>query len=167
MARKHDDDRDDDRDEAEHCVLGWREWAALPDLGIKRLKIKIDTGARTSALFARDVTFITKDGEPWVEFVVYPRQRTHKGAIRCEAPVIDVRDIRSSTGHVHRRAVIRTELVVGEHHWPIEVTLAKRKHMKFRMLLGREGLAGHCQVDVARSYLQGKPHRTPRPRRER
>ena len=160
MARTHDDETDD----PQPFLLGRREWAGLPELGIKRLKVKLDTGARTSALFARDVSFFTKDDEPWVKFTVYPRQGTHKGAVHCETPVIDVRDIRSSTGHVHRRAVIRTELVIGSHHWPIEVTLAKRKHMRYRMLLGRQGMAGHCLIDVGRSYIQGRPHPTPTPR---
>ena len=138
-------------------ILGWREWAALPALGINRLKVKIDTGARTSALFARDIEAFERDGQHWVRFVVYPRQGTHRGAKTCEAPVLDIRNVRSSSGHVHKRAVIETEIVIGARRWLIEVTLAKRKHMKFRMLLGRQALAGHCLADSGGSYLQGKP----------
>lgn len=149
-ATRHDQD-------AAPLTLGWREWAALPELGIERLKVKVDTGAQTSALLARKVELFERDGRRFARFLVYPRQKSRKGAIRCEAPVVDVRDVRSSSGHVHRRAVIETEIVMGGYRWPIEITLAKRKDLKFRMLLGRQGLRGHCLVDSGASYLLGRP----------
>lgn len=154
----------DPSDAPEPLVVGWRERVALPDLGIKTLRAKIDTGARTSALFARDVELFERGSRRWVRFVVYPRQGTRRGKVQCEAPLVDIRDVRSSSGHVHRRAVIRTEVVLDDRAWPIEITLAKRKNLKYRMLIGRQALAGHCLVDSGGSYLLGRPHRKKRDR---
>ncbi|MDA1194645.1 MAG: RimK/LysX family protein [Planctomycetota bacterium] len=145
--------------DAELPVAGWREWAALPGLGIRSIRPKLDTGARTSALVARDIEDFERNGHRWVRFTVYPRQRTKRGAVRCEAPCLEERDVRSSMGHVRRRRVIRTEIVLGTMRWPIEVTLAKRTNLRFRMLLGREAMRGRLLVDSARGSVFGRPKR--------
>jgi hypothetical protein len=156
----------DDMQPGEVFVAGWRERIALPDLGIPRLRAKLDTGAKTSALCARRIEMFERDGEPWVRFNVWPGVRGRAKKVSCEAPVVDIRTVRSSTGHEHTRPVIHTHVVMGEHRWPIEVTLAKRRKLKFRMLLGRQALAGRCLVDSGGSYLVGRPALPPRaPRR--
>lgn len=137
-------------------VVGWREWAGLPDLGVARVKAKVDTGARTSAIHAWDVTLFHKDGAPWAAFELHPRQRDNALRIACEAPVCDERVVRSSTGHEERRVVIRTTLALGADAWPIELTLARRDAMGFRMLIGRTALKRRALVDPSRSYLCSK-----------
>jgi len=140
----------------ELLTFGWREWVSLPELGISRIKAKIDTGARTSALHAFEVRPYSENGRDRVEFRIHPVQKDKTSVITCTADVIDERIITDSGGHREQRFVIRTELKIGAHHWPIEVTLTARDDMLFRMLIGRTALKGHAIVNPSRSYVIGK-----------
>lgn len=137
-------------------VLGWREWVALPALGIDRLKAKIDSGAKTSSLDAFDIEYFSRDGRAWVRFRVRPRQRRAQPVVTAEAPLVDERRVRASSGHEAPRAVIRTEVKILGRRYPIELTLATRQEMGFRMLLGREALRGRFLIDPGGSYAAGK-----------
>lgn len=138
-------------------VVGWREWIRLPQLGEFVIKAKIDTGARSSALHAFDVETFRRRGAAWVRFRIHPLQRTMESTIRTEAPILEHRAVRSSSGHLTLRPVILTELELFGTRWPIELTLANRDQMGFRMLLGREALRRRLTVDPGRSYLAGRP----------
>ncbi|MBI4161372.1 MAG: ATP-dependent zinc protease [Acidobacteria bacterium] len=139
----------------EKPVIGWREWVALPDLGIRAIKVKVDTGARTSALHVFDVRRV--EGEGLVRFRVHPRQRDSNLAVEARAPLRGRRRIRSSTGTEQDRLVIRTRVELAGQTWPIEVTLAERGTMGFRMTLGREAVRGRFRIDPGRSFLAGRP----------
>jgi hypothetical protein len=139
-------------------TAGWREWVGLPDLGLGLIKAKLDTGARSSALHAWDVTPMTYEGRDWVEFSVHPLHRDDRAVVRCRAPLVDRRTVKSSTGTRTRRFVIKTRLQVGDALWPIEVTLSNRRDMMFRMLLGRTALGGRLLVDSKASYLLSPKH---------
>lgn len=134
-------------------VLGWREWVSLPDLDIPRVKAKVDTGARTSALHAIRIRPFEADGRRMVRFVVHPRQRSTAREVVCEAPVLGERLVRSSSGRAERRFVIATTLAVAGVRHRIELTLTSRDAMGFRMLLGRQALRGSYLVDSGRSFL--------------
>ena len=136
-------------------TLGWREWVSLPDLGLDKIKAKVDTGARTSALHAFEVRQLDVDGRRCVEFKMHPRQRDNETVIVCRAYVIDERVVRDSGGHAEKRWVIETPVTLGDHTWPIEMTLTSRDDMLFRMLLGRTAIRKRAVVDPARSYLVG------------
>lgn len=140
-------------------VLGWREWARLPDLGVRSIKVKLDTGARTSALHAFGLRRFTRDGRPMVRFEIHPLQRSADSTVAAEAVVVDERVVRNSGGREEVRPVIRTTLQIGTERWPIEVTLARRDQMGFRMLLGREALKGRTVVDAGSSFRAGRPGR--------
>ena len=136
--------------------FGWREWIELPDFGITGVKAKIDTGARTSALHALNLHSIRRNGKPWARFDVQPLQKKNSATVRCEAPVIDHREVRNSGGQVEHRVVIETTIAIGGEAWPIEVTLTNRSDMRFRMLLGRTALRGRGLVNPSRSFVSSK-----------
>lgn len=137
-------------------ALGWREWLALPDLGVPSVKAKIDTGARSSTLHAFGVESFERDGVPFVRFTVHPVQRNATEAVVAEAPLHDRRVVRDSSGRAHLRPVIVTTVEVDGSRWPIELTLTNRDAMGFRMLLGRQAIRGRFMVNAGRSYLTGR-----------
>ena len=141
-------------------TLGWREWVSLPDLGLGRIKAKVDTGARTSTLHAFAVRDFEEDGRKRVEFKIHPRQKDSETETVCVADVVDERVVRDSGGHEELRWVIESMLSIGEHAWPIEMTLTSRDDMLFRMLIGRTAIKGRATVDPARSYVVGKKRKT-------
>lgn len=144
------------RTQANYNLIGWREWVSLPDLGIKRIKAKIDTGARTSALHAFSLHAFKRKGVRKVRFSIHPMQRNLKKVVSCEADIIDQRIVCDSGGHRQRRYVIRTTLALGTESWPIELTLTNRDPMLFRMLLGRNALNNRFLILPTASYLLGK-----------
>lgn len=136
-------------------TLGWREWIGLSALGIDKIKCKVDTGARSSALHTSFIDAFDKEGVPWVRFGVNPQQRDFDFEIVCEAAVTDRRAVRDSGGHKEMRYVIVTPVTIGNESFDIELTLTHRKQMLFRMLLGRTALKNRFVVDSARSYISG------------
>ena len=147
------------RDIKDLPVIGWREWVKLPDLGLKRIKVKVDTGARSSALHAYDVEEFTKDGEAWVRFNVYPNQRNTQNVVTAESKILEYRMVKNTGGKATKRPVIITNVELLNITWPVELTLANRDEMGFRMLLGREAIRRRMLVDPGGSYYGGKPKR--------
>jgi hypothetical protein len=137
-------------------TVGWREWLALPDLGLPAIKAKVDTGARTSALHAFQVDPFEKNGEAYVRFKMHPLQKNDALAVECEARLLDQRQVTDSGGHQEMRYVIETRLQVADLDIPIQITLTNRDSMRFRMLLGRQAMNHKILVDPAASFLCGK-----------
>lgn len=135
-------------------MLGWEEWLALPDLGLAAIKAKIDTGARTSALHAFSVEPFGPANRPKVRFGVHPVPGRDDVAIMCTADVVDRREVTSSNGERELRYVITSRVSMGDRTWPIEITLANRENMAYRMLLGRQAIQEDMIVDPAASFRQ-------------
>ena len=133
-------------------VIGWREWVGLPDVGVRRIKAKIDTGAKSSAIHAYNIRVFSRGGTEIVAFDLHPRQRNEKVVVSAEAEVLEFRRVRNSGGTVTIRPVIVTHAALFGRRFPIELTLANRDEMGYRMLLGREALRGRFLVDVDQSY---------------
>ncbi|NUN15938.1 MAG: ATP-dependent zinc protease [Myxococcales bacterium] len=140
-------------------VVGWREWLALPELGVDWVKAKIDTGARTSALHAFNVSAFTERGESWVRFEVHPWQRDNVQSIIATAPLVEMRHIRSSNGKEELRPVIATVVRLADVSFVAEITLTRRDVMGFRMLLGRQAIRDRFLIDPGRSYRGTRPKR--------
>jgi len=140
-------------------VVGWREWVALPELAVRRIKAKLDTGARSSALHAFNVKPVQRDGRYLVEFDVHPLQRNDDVIGTCVAEAVDYRWITNSGGGREKRFVIVTALQMAGDAWPIEVTLTDRDQMGFRMLIGRTAMERRLIVDPTVSYRLGMPRK--------
>lgn len=137
--------------------IGWREWVALPEFEIDAVKVKIDTGARSSSLHAFNERIFRRSRREWIAFEIHPLQRNARLKIQAEAPLLEYRKVRSSSGHSAWRPVIMVELQWMAYRFPIELTLARRDEMGFRMLLGRQAIRERFLVDAGRSFLGGKP----------
>ncbi len=137
-------------------TVGWREWLALPELGIPAIKAKVDTGARSSALHVTEPQIVLLQGQRRVRFRLTPLRRRPELALHCEAEVVDERLVRDSGGHAEQRLVILTPVRLGGRMWPIEITLASRHDMLFPMLLGRTAMQGRLLVDPGQSFLHGR-----------
>lgn len=136
-------------------IVGGEEWCSLLSLKIPAIKVRVDSGAKTSALHAEDITPFEKNGEQWVKFKINPIQKNSLYVIDCEAKVVDKRIVKSTSGSRESRYVILTELKLAEETWEIEVTLTNRDNMGFRMLLGREAMSGKLIVDPDEKYMHG------------
>jgi hypothetical protein len=143
--------------------IGWKEYLDLPELGIYRLKAKVDTGARTSTLHVDrlDVLEVFPDGSELAEIAVTPDRRRSDLGLTARVRVLRRMRVTDSGGHPEVRPVIVTEMVLGPVRKRIFLTLADRSGMLFRMILGRKALEGDFQVDVASKYRLRRWHRRP------
>lgn len=142
---------------AAKTIIGWEEWCALPDLDLPVIKVKADTGAKTSALHAYDIEPFTEDKTDYVRFKIHPLQRNNKLERCCVAPLADRRNVMSSNGEREKRYVIKTQIEFPSVCIIAELTLTSRHNMAFRMLLGREALRkAKFAVDPGKSFLLGK-----------
>ena len=126
----------------------------LPELGLGAIKAKVDTGARTSALHAFYVEPFGPARARKVRFGVHPLPRSSDITVECTARLVGLREVRSSNGEIEQRYVIETPIRIGDRQWRIEVTLANRDMMVYRMLLGRQAIPRDGLVKPSASFLQ-------------
>lgn len=158
-------------------TIGWLEWVELQELGLPKIKVKIDTGARTSAIHAKNIKIkkknkrcsisqikATKDlqqgkcfaNEEWYAcFDLFPLQRNNTIKVSCCAPIIDIRPITDTGGRKEERIIIQTTINIGGIDHSIEFSLTDRDSMRYRVLLGRSFVAGKYVIDPEQSFLFG------------
>jgi hypothetical protein len=137
-------------------TIGWKEWVSLPDLKIPAIKAKVDTGARTSALHAMQITPFTRSSTHWVRYVVRPLRRHPEIEIQCESELLDQREVKNSGGQVESRYFIETTIVLGGANWSVALSLTSRDDMLFPMLLGRTTLNDKVIIHPGEKYLTGR-----------
>ena len=137
-------------------VVGSEEWCSFPGLGVPAIKARVDSGAKTSSMHAFNIQKFRRDGENWVSFEVHPLQNDRRTVIRCERPVIDKRVVKSSSGVSETRYVVGATIKAASETWDIELTLANRDSMGYRMLLGRQAMSGRMLVDPSLSFCLGE-----------
>ncbi len=130
-------------------TAGWRETIDLPDWGIQHIAAKMDSGARSSCIDARDMEIIEGDEHGEVRFTV----ATPDGDVERTQPILDWRLVRDSGGHAALRPVIAVRMAMGSMEWDDEATLHDRSEMKHRVLVGRRVLAGRVVIDPSASFL--------------
>ncbi len=133
-------------------IIGREEWCVFKGLGIPAIKARIDSGAKTSSLHAFNIEHFQKQGVEWVRFDVHPLQRNREITISCEAPLIGRRHVKSSSGTTKERPIIKVPITLGNHTYAIEMNLASRDSMEFRMLLGREALMERFVVNTSEQF---------------
>lgn len=136
-------------------IIGKEEWCELPALHLPAVKARIDSGARTSALHAENIQIYTARGDKWVKFDINPIQKERGITVHCRAPLVDERDVKSSSGHTERRPVIETAIRIGNITQTIQLSLTNRDALGYRMLLGREAMQGRMLIDPEKSFTQG------------
>ena len=132
--------------------IGAVEDAVLLPWGIP-VRARVDTGATTSSVDARDIQLGGPDGARTATFTLVGDGDRR---LRMELPLVEHRHVVTGGGREVQRPVVRMEVCVAGFQGPIDVTLNDRARVEYRMLLGRNVLEGRFVVDVARS-LTARP----------
>lgn len=135
-------------------TVGRRERVDLPDFGLRRVRAKVDTGARTTALGVISVSIRGTDDGPVADVVV---RRSRLGRLRRRTlPVLKTTWVKNSSGTSELRPVVETTVRMGSLEKRVRMTLTDRTGMSCVMLLGRSALSGDFVVDVSSKYLLGR-----------
>jgi hypothetical protein len=130
-------------------VFGYVERLHIREASLIMLA-KLDTGADTSSIHARQLQEFEKDGAPWVRFEI----RNFQGEVReITAPVVRVAKIKRPSGPAQRRIVIKLGLCLGDMFQEEFVSINDRTKFDYQFLLGRSFLAGNAIVDPSAMYV--------------
>ncbi|AZQ84514.1 ATP-dependent zinc protease [Colwellia sp. Arc7-635] len=135
------------------AIIGRLESITLPELAIADLQVRVDTGAKTSSLHVDNIVKFRKDGKVMVKFDLHPDVHSVDNIVSCEAPIHDIRRVKSSNGTSEQRYVIATPVHLGDEHWTIEITLTDRSDMSYLMLFGREAIGDKFLVDPSKVFV--------------
>ncbi len=134
-------------------LIGWKEFVAFPEWGVRRVKAKIDTGARTSALDAVGYDLFDDGSGPRARLRLALDRRHPERLTVVEAPVLGMVEVRCTSGATELRPLVEVEMRLGPVRKRIRLTVTNRSAMRFRMILGRLALAEDFVVDVSQKYL--------------
>jgi hypothetical protein len=134
-------------------IIGSLETITLPDLTITDIQVRVDTGAKTSSLHVDNITKFKKKGKVMVRFDLHPDVYNIENIVSCEAPIHDIRRVKSSNGTSEQRYVISTPVKLGSELWSIEITLTDRSDMSYLMLFGREAIGERFLIDPSKTFI--------------
>jgi hypothetical protein len=138
-------------------VIGWKERIDFPDWKVRRVRVKVDTGARTSALGVVFYDLVDDpEGGRLVRLQLAISRRSSRQVVAVTAPVLGIVVVTNSNGMKEHRPVIETPVRLGPVTKPVRFTVTNRSAMRFPVILGRRALAGDFVVDVTTSYTQKK-----------
>ncbi|RAN34627.1 ATP-dependent zinc protease family protein [Hyphomonas pacifica] len=134
---------------SDSTVMGFVENVYVGKLGLE-MKGKLDTGADSSSVFARDVHIYKKSGkDDWVRFrLIGKNGRT----VRYDQNVRRFALIKLKKGGTIRRPVIHLPICIGGVKGLAEVNLADREDFEYDFLVGREFMASRILVDSASTF---------------
>lgn len=142
---------------AEKKALGWVEEGLIQPDNIA-VKMKLDTGARTSSLHAEDIERFDKDGDKWVRFKVELKDSDSGKQVSNTFERKIERSVKvRGAGGADRRPVVEMQICIGSHLYKEEFTLNDRDKMIYPVLIGRRTLENLGPVDVSRTFTQ-KPN---------
>jgi hypothetical protein len=121
---------------------------------------RIDSGAETSSMDARNITRFERDGNNWVRFDV-PRPGTDEFVTIEREVSRRVKIIQSSTEESERRVVVELQFMIGNHQQQAEFTLTNREHLTHSVLVGRNILRDVMLIDVGKEFATELPETIP------
>lgn len=135
-------------------AIGWKEYLHFTEWDLRRIRVKIDTGARSSALDVVRYELIETAEGRMMATLYLALDRRHPGRFtRIHTPVLRTVTVRNTSGQSEERPLVETAVRIGPVHKRIRITITNRSCMRYRMILGREALAPDFLVDVSRKYL--------------
>ncbi|MGB2739590.1 MAG: RimK/LysX family protein [Cognaticolwellia sp.] len=137
-------------------IIGRLESIALPEFAIADLQVRVDTGAKTSSLHVDNIAKFSRKGKVMVKFDLHPDVHNVENIVSCEAPLHDIRRVKSSNGTSEQRYVISTPVQLGHELWTIEITLTDRSDMSYLMLFGREAIGDKFLVDPSKVFVNSE-----------
>ncbi|MBF7730782.1 retropepsin-like aspartic peptidase RloA [Pseudomonas sp. N040] len=147
---------------AEKTIYGLNEYALVADINVE-VAAKLDTGAKTASLSARDIQRFKRSGEPWVRFYL-AIDDTHQHPI--EKPLARISKIKRRSGDIDpdesksytARPVIELDICMGKTLQSVEVNLTDRSAFQYPLLIGSEALKSFSAlVDPSLKFAAGKP----------
>ncbi len=147
---------------AEPTLYGRYEYIQLPEIGGEVLKAKMDTGALTASLSAKDIETFTRDGEDWVRFRLATKGASNKVYEHKVARISKIKsradEDEEETPEAARRPVVDLELCLGNVKRTVEVNLTDRSSFNYPLLIGAKALREfNAAVNPARRFTADKP----------
>lgn len=131
-------------------VFGWVERVKLYPID-QKVKAKLDTGAKTSSLDARNIRVVRQGKNRYVRFEFVDPDTKEVTEMRLRR-IRGVRIVRHSGQHQHRH-VAELDICLGEHRKTIEVSLIDRSNFIYPLLLGRRALENIALIDSGSTFL--------------
>lgn len=137
-------------------TIGRVDKANFPDLSLKDIDIKIDSGAYTSSIYCSKIKEFTKENEQFISFTLLGPEHKLYTNKQFTFKKYSAKKVKSSNGQSEERFMIQTTIEIFNTSFPIYLTLSERKEMKFPILIGRKFLNKKFIIDPSKKDLSYK-----------